>query len=87
MSGLALLARLREFLPGLPAVIMSGFMSHHAGIAQTREETGAAYVGKPVDVDELIRTLGRFFPVRSAPAAKKSAKPRPAPRRSGKNRP
>jgi len=60
MSGLELLARLREMHPGLQAVIMSGYMAHHAGIAEVRETTGAAYVGKPVDVDELVRTLERL---------------------------
>ncbi|HMK72110.1 MAG TPA: PAS domain S-box protein [Myxococcaceae bacterium] len=60
MSGLALLERLREMHPGLQAVIMSGYMAHHAGIAEVRETTGAAYVGKPVDVDELMRTLDRL---------------------------
>ena len=60
MGGLELLARLREMHPGLRAVIMSGYMPHHAGIAEVRETTGAAYVGKPVDVDELVRTLERL---------------------------
>jgi PAS domain S-box-containing protein len=61
MSGLALLEKLRQRAPALPAVIMSGYMQHHAGIHEARETMGAAYVGKPVDVDELIRTLGNLF--------------------------
>jgi len=60
MSGLTLLERLRGKDPGLPAVIMSGHMEAHAGIAEARERGGVAYVGKPVDVDELMRTLGRL---------------------------
>jgi CheY-like chemotaxis protein/anti-sigma regulatory factor (Ser/Thr protein kinase) len=63
MSGLALLKQLRELKRDLPAVIMSGFMSHHAGIAQARETKGTNYIGKPVDVDELIRHIGRLLPV------------------------
>jgi DNA-binding NtrC family response regulator len=65
MSGLSLLQRLRQEMPELPAIIMSGFMSHHPGIAEARETTGAAYIGKPVDVDELIRTLSRMFATRT----------------------
>lgn len=61
MTGLVLLERLRERMPELPAVIMSGYLAHHEGIAGARETTGAAYIGKPVDVDELLRTLGRMF--------------------------
>lgn len=61
MGGLDLLRRLRERLPDLPAVFMTGYMAHHAGIAEVRAATGALYVSKPVDVDELIRTLGRLF--------------------------
>jgi PAS domain S-box-containing protein len=62
MDGLALLQRLRERHPGLPAVIMSGYMAHHAGIAKARTSLGAAYIGKPVDPDELVRTLARIVP-------------------------
>ncbi|MFL5407237.1 MAG: ATP-binding protein, partial [Myxococcales bacterium] len=61
MSGLELLSALRVRRPGLPAVIMSGHMERHAGIAEARLSTGAAYVGKPVNVDDLLRTLGRLF--------------------------
>jgi CheY-like chemotaxis protein len=64
MSGLSLLTRLRERQPDLPAVIMSGYTAHHPAIAQAREANGAAYVGKPVDIDELIHTLGRLFAAR-----------------------
>jgi two-component system, NarL family, sensor histidine kinase EvgS len=69
MSGLALLERLREMHPGLRAVIMSGYMAHHAGIAEVRETTGAAYLGKPVDVDELMRTLERLVARHHPPEA------------------
>ncbi|HET7505970.1 MAG TPA: ATP-binding protein, partial [Kofleriaceae bacterium] len=57
MSGVALLERLRELQPGLPAILMSGHMADHAGIARAREQGGVAYVGKPVDLDELLSTL------------------------------
>lgn len=66
MSGLALLSQLREFLPGLPAVLMTGFQSHHAGIDEARRSSGAAYVAKPVDVDELLRVLGGLLSTREA---------------------
>jgi CheY-like chemotaxis protein len=61
MSGVSLLRRLRERLPGVPAVFMTGYLAHQAGIAEARAATGAEYVGKPVDIDELIRTLGRVY--------------------------
>lgn len=63
MSGLTLLSRLREHDPGLQAVIMSGHLADHAGIAEARASGGVAYVGKPVDLDELLRTLGRLVGV------------------------
>lgn len=66
MSGLMLLERLRQQYPGLPAVIMSGHMEHHAGIAEVRQKDGAAYISKPVDVDELLRTLDRLFLARAS---------------------
>ncbi len=66
MSGLVLLAALRARIPQLPDVIISGFLAHHAGIAGARETTGAAYIGKPVDVDELIGTLAQMFLTRSS---------------------
>jgi two-component system OmpR family response regulator len=61
MNGPALLQKVRELLPEVPAVFMTGYMAHHAGIAEARAATGAAYVGKPVDVDELLRVLGRLI--------------------------
>jgi two-component system, NtrC family, nitrogen regulation response regulator GlnG len=64
ISGLTLLERLRERYPALPAVIMSGHMERHAGIADARQSIGAAYVGKPVDVDELLRTIDRLLETR-----------------------
>jgi PAS domain S-box-containing protein len=65
MGGLLLLQRLRERLPNIPAVFMTGYMSHHAGIMEARATTGAAYISKPVDVDELIRTLGLIVVIRA----------------------
>ncbi|MGO9829634.1 MAG: ATP-binding protein [Myxococcaceae bacterium] len=69
IRGVELVRRLRERQPDLPAVIMSGFMAHHPEIAEVREATGAAYVGKPVDPDELLRVLERVlvhYPHRAA---------------------
>jgi len=65
MSGLTLLMTLRERYPGVPAVFMTGYLRHHAGIAEARKATGAAYVGKPVDVDELLKVLARIITRRS----------------------
>jgi two-component system nitrogen regulation response regulator GlnG len=65
IGGLLLLQRLRERAARIPAVFMTGYMSHHAGIAKALEATGAAYISKPVDVDELVRTLGRIFVTRA----------------------
>jgi CheY-like chemotaxis protein len=67
MSGLTLLERLRHDDPGLRAVIMTGHLPDHAGIAEARARGGVAYVGKPVDLDELLRTLGQL--VRGSPEA------------------
>ena len=64
MGGLLLLERIRERFPNTPAVIMTGYLSHHAGIAEARVSTGAAYISKPVNVDELIRTLGQIVVTR-----------------------
>ena len=61
MSGVAMLERLRGRFPGLPAIIMSGYTAADSGIADARASTGAAFIGKPVDFDELLGTLGRLF--------------------------
>ncbi|HTR50632.1 MAG TPA: CHASE3 domain-containing protein [Kofleriaceae bacterium] len=59
MSGLELLDQLRARYPGLPAVIMTGMLASDRAIkAHADEDT--AYLGKPVDVDELLRTLERL---------------------------
>jgi PAS domain S-box-containing protein len=60
MSGLVLLERLRALYAGLPAVIMTGHLERDAGIAAARSQGGVAYVGKPVHLDELTRTLQRL---------------------------
>lgn len=60
MTGLTLMARLRERNPDLPVVIMSGHMETHAEIAAARDRGGVAYVVKPVDIDELLATIGRL---------------------------
>jgi PAS domain S-box-containing protein len=67
MSGLVLLERLRALQAGLPAVFMSGHRESDAGIAAARSQPGVAYVGKPVDIEELTRTLVRL----GVPAARR----------------
>lgn len=62
MSGLELLRRLRVQHPGLPAIIMTGYMAQHPDIVELRSTTGAAFVSKPVDPDELLRTLNALLP-------------------------
>lgn len=57
MSGVSLLQALRARYPDIPAVFMTGYMRHQAGIAEAREATGAAYIGKPIALDELVRVL------------------------------
>jgi PAS domain S-box-containing protein len=59
MSGLVLLEHLRALHAGLPVVIMTGHLERDAGIVAARARGGVAYVGKPVDVEELTRTLVR----------------------------
>jgi len=63
MGGLVLLKRLRQRMPGIPAVIMTGHMAHHTGISEAR----AAYMSKPVNVDELLQILGRLVVQGAAP--------------------
>jgi CheY-like chemotaxis protein len=65
MTGLHLLEQLRRHDPELPAILMSGHRAEHPGITEARERGGVAYVGKPIDFDELLRTLGRL--VRASP--------------------
>lgn len=67
MTGLVLLERLRALLPGLPAIIMSGYLPQEACIVEARASTGASYIAKPVDVDALIRMLGALYPVNVQP--------------------
>jgi PAS domain S-box-containing protein len=69
MDGLMVLERLRQKDPGLPAVIMTGHLEIHAGIAEARARGGVTYVGKPVNVDELLRAIERVCvrPDASAP--------------------
>jgi DNA-binding NtrC family response regulator len=64
MSGITLIERLHERQPDLPVIIMSGYMARHPGIAEVRGATGASYVAKPVDLEELLRTLERVVAAR-----------------------
>jgi two-component system, NtrC family, sensor histidine kinase KinB len=61
MSGISLLRLLRERFPDIPAIFMTGYLAHHEGVAEARKATGAAYIGKPVNVDELLRVLARVL--------------------------
>jgi signal transduction histidine kinase len=60
MSGLALLKKLREVCPGVPAVITSGYTEDYAEIRQALEATKVAYAAKPIDVDDLLECLRHF---------------------------
>ena len=65
MGGLSMLQELRRRYPKLPAVIMSGYSEEHAGIKDALVGSSVAYVSKPVDLDEVLASLGQFFPVRA----------------------
>jgi PAS domain S-box-containing protein len=60
MSGLALLRRLRDRFPLLPAVIVSGDAPGHERIEAALDLPGVAYLAKPLDLDLLLATLGRL---------------------------
>lgn len=55
-SGLTVLRRIRELRPGLPVVLLTGHA--HAGDGIEGMKQGArAYLGKPVDLQELLDVL------------------------------
>jgi len=65
MSGAVLLQRIRARFPRVPAVFMTGYLARHEGIGEACAAAGAAYLPKPVDVAELLQTLGRIVPPRA----------------------
>lgn len=60
MDGLALMAHLRESLPQVPVVLLTG----HAGVEEAREALrlgAAAYLHKPCDLDELLECFEKIL--------------------------
>ncbi len=59
MSGQEALAAIRELRPGIPVVLMSGFTSDDIGM--DLQESGALFLQKPFEVDELRVMLGQVL--------------------------
>lgn len=56
MSGVETLSALKRVDPGLPVVVVSGYVSDDAA-AHAHEAGAARIVGKPVDLDDLLRIV------------------------------
>jgi len=68
MSGIELLARLREFNAGLPVILMTGYAN--VVTSDDAKTLGATtYLAKPFDADALIGILERAVRSRTTPSA------------------
>ena len=65
MSGLELLARVREFAADLPVILMTGF-AHAAGSGEAAALGATDYLSKPFNADTLIASLERAHAHRPA---------------------
>ena len=67
MSGLEVLAQLRESHPGLPVIVMTAFGTMDTAMAAVQR--GAFdYIGKPVELDQIRKLLQRALHKSTAPA-------------------
>ena len=67
MSGIELLARLREFNAGLPVILMTGYAN--VVTSDDAKTLGATtYLAKPFDADALIGILERAVRSRTTPS-------------------
>jgi CheY-like chemotaxis protein len=57
MSGHAVMAAIREEHPGLPVILLTGHGAAEEGEEQVRLDEACAYLYKPIDIEELIRTM------------------------------
>lgn len=60
MNGLTLLEHVRERLPSVPAIVMSGYPPENPEIKSALHNRDVGYLGKPIDVDALLELLGRL---------------------------
>jgi DNA-binding NtrC family response regulator len=76
MSGLETLRRVRQKNPDLPVLLVTAFADIRSAVAAMRD--GAVnYLAKPIDLDELLVTIGKAI---HAPAAAPSDAPAPEPK-------
>ena len=57
MSGLSLFGFIRSRWPTLPIIFTTAFPADHAGIASVIDAPKTTYIGKPVDLSELLQRL------------------------------
>ena len=60
MDGLTLLTELKRRLPAIRVVIMTAYPTGGA-IKQSRDKGAAAFLTKPVDLQELMKTIHALF--------------------------
>ena len=65
MSGLELLARVREFDADIPVILMTGF-AHATGSSEAAALGATDYLSKPFNADTLIGSLDRALAHRPA---------------------
>jgi len=76
MSGLQVAAQLREALPGLPVIVLTGDIQ--AGTVRDVAQRGFMHLSKPVKPDELVRMIQELLPA-PPPAPILVARGAPAP--------
>ena len=59
LNGAELGAKLRGQWPDLPVLLMTGHDGGHAQVAAALTASRTSYIGKPVDIDELVRKIHR----------------------------
>jgi two-component system cell cycle sensor histidine kinase/response regulator CckA len=64
MDGPALVRRLRQQWPGLPAILMSGYAD--AGLRQSLQAADIFFLAKPFSMNELTRAAGALVPLASS---------------------
>ncbi len=67
MDGPALVRRLRQEWPGLPAILMSGYAD--AGLRQSLQAADICFLAKPFGMNDLVRAAATLVPPASADTA------------------
>ncbi len=60
LSGPELLQQLRSGRPDLPAILMTGHSRHDDAVAALEGAPGVGFVGKPIDLGELLQLVARL---------------------------